>query len=494
MQVSNYEIIIPFDDEVHYLLVNGLYIAMDMVDAAVGKAMLAGNPKALPEDERDRLLARGHLTDSPEIEREDLDIFAGLHRRLDAERSLGLYILPTYNCNFRCPYCYEKHRLSAGEEWLKKTMSREMVDAVFEAVDKEKARGVKVDGVGLYGGEPLLKENIELIRYISKKATEADLELDAVTNGYDLNHFIDILTEYKYKKLQITLDGVKEDNDRRRIYSGGGGSYEKILENIGLVLSKGINVDIRINVGPANLEKVHELPRIFVEKGFTKYPQFGYYFAPTDGENYPGKGHGVMCSDLVDMLMRNGFEKKDAMDHVSIYSTVYGMIRSLIKNKEYFYPSDAFCGSESNMIMVDPEGSLYSCWDFVAMDQMRVGRINVEKGKFAFNFELLKWNTRTVDRMPECAKCPYVFACRGGCAAGAYREKGDFTSYYCGEHKDIFREATKEVCQELYNETGERELTRSLKERITIYTPRERKDLLISRDPKRLTELLNKSI
>ena len=168
------------------------------------------------------------------------------------------------------------------------------------------------------------------------------------------------------------------------------------------------------------------------------------------------------------------------------------MIRSLIKNKGFFYPSDAFCGSESNMIMVDPEGSLYTCWDFVAMDQMRVGRINVEKGKFAFNFELLKWNTRTVDRMPECAKCPYVFACRGGCAAGAYREKGDFTSYYCGEHKDIFREATKEVCQELYNETGERELTRSLKERITIYTPRERKDLLISRDPKRLTELLKK--
>jgi len=492
MQVSNYEIIIPFDDEKHYLLVNGLYVAMDVVDTAVGEAMLEGNLKALPDDERARLLARGHITDSPETEREDLDIFAGLHRKLAAGRSLCLYILPTYNCNFRCPYCYEKHRLSAGEDWLKKAMSREMVDAVFEAVDKEKARGVRIDRIGLYGGEPLLKENIELIRYISKKAAVAAMELTVTTNGYDLDIFIDILTKYKYNKLQITLDGVREDNDSRRIYSGGGGSYEKILQNAGLALSKGIQTDIRINVGPANLERVHALPRIFEERGFFRYPKFSYYFAPTSGENYPGKDHGVKYSDLVDMLTRNGFEKNDAMMHVSQYNAVYGEIRNLIKSRKYFNPSDSFCGAESGMLLADPEGFLYTCWDFVAMDHMRVGRINTGKGKFAFNFELLKWHTRTVDRMPECAGCPYVFACRGGCASMAFENTGDLTAYYCGENREIFREAAKEACQEVYNKTGERELTRSLKDKTASYTIEERKDLRLSRDPGRLMELLKK--
>ncbi|MCR5137625.1 MAG: 4Fe-4S cluster-binding domain-containing protein [Oscillospiraceae bacterium] len=83
---------------------------------------------------------------------------AGSYRKYCAEASLDLMILPTYNCNFRCPYCFERHRLSRGQEWLCKTMSEEMVDAIFKAVEKEKARGVKAGSCTLYGGEPFLEK------------------------------------------------------------------------------------------------------------------------------------------------------------------------------------------------------------------------------------------------------------------------------------------------------------------------------------------------
>ena len=493
MQLSNYEVILPLKDKAHYLLYNGVYVAFDVVDKACGQALLEGNLDNLPEEELRRLLSRGHITDSPETETEDIEIIAAVNRKFYQERSLSLMLLPTYDCNFRCPYCVERHRLSCGKEWLKKTMSKDLVDAVFEATEKEKQRGVKVEGLTLYGGEPLLKENADLIRYISGKAIDAGMTLSAVTNGYDLEYYRDILKEYKFKQLQITLDGVREDNDKRRLYIGGGGSYEKILENVALALDAGVEVVIRINVGPENIKRAPELPRIFKERGYADNPLFSYYFAPTEGERYPGKDHGVRYRDLVDMLTDNGFELADAMKKVSYYNNAYGGIQTIIDNKDYFKPRLAHCGAENNQYMVDPEGNIYSCWDFVAMEEMKVGSIDIDKRKYAFNFNLLKWNHRTVDHLPECRSCPYLFVCGGGCAAKVYKEKGDPWTSDCDETKEIFYDTVIEVCGRAFEKTGKGELGKSIKDMLSVYTPEERKDLLTSRDAARLAELLKKS-
>lgn len=489
---SNYEIVLPLDDS-HSLLVNGLYGAIDVVDRAEAEALSEGRSEKLDGDEQERLKSRGHLTDSFETETIDLRILTGVYRKIFAERRLGLFILPTYDCNFRCPYCFEKHRLSCGEDWLKKTMSRELVDKIFAAVEREKKRGITATECGLYGGEPFLPENREIIEYIAKKATDAGMTLSAVTNGYSLEHFSDILSDYPFKSLQITLDGPKEYNDRRRVYIGGGGSYEKILENTGLALSKGIRVDLRINTGPANFDRVIELKQVFEDRGFTGHKEFSYYFAPTQGENYPGKDHGVSFSDIVENLVRNGFEKKEAMGFVSNYIPIAAEINRLLEKKRYLTPMDSYCGAENMMYLVDRDGAVFTCWDFAAMDEMRVGRIDTEKEKFAFTFDLLKWTFRNVAQMPGCMKCPYVFICRGGCASRAYAETGDPTKPYCGEIKDIFCDTVSVLCKERFSKTGERELTKSLKEALSIYTPAERDALLTSRDAKLILQLLKKA-
>ena len=468
MKLSNYEIMMPLDDS-WYLLANGLYCAFDVVELWEGKALEEGRLDAIPAGERQRLLARGHLTETPEAELEDLKLMAGYYRKYRAESNLGLLILPTYDCNFRCPYCFERHRLCRGEEWLHKTMSKEMVDAIFQAVENEKARGVKAKSCQLYGGEPFLEKNSELVRYIVRKAADAGMTLSAVTNGYSLDCFLDLLEEYPFKSLQITLDGVKEDNDRRRVYIGGGGSFEKIMENTGLAVSKGIKTSIRINTGPSNLERVHLLKQVFEDRGLTAFPEFSYYYAPTKGETHVQTDSELTCREIVDTLIQNGFEEKEAMEHVSHYSVYMGGIRDLIKTQTYFSPSDSHCGAEKMMYLIDPEGAIYTCWDCVARENMRVGRVDTEKGKFAFNFSLLQWNFRNVLNMPKCMKCPYVFVCGGGCAAWAYKETGNISEPYCGEVEEIFRDSAVEVCREMFAESRERELTKSLKDQITKY-------------------------
>ena len=153
MVLSNYEMILSLDDS-HSLLVNGLYGAIDVIDRSEAEALSRGEFERISGEETERLISRGHLTDSFETETDDLQFLAGLYRNIILNRNMSLLILPSYNCNFRCPYCFEKHRLSNGEDWLKKTMSKEMVDKIFSAVEKEKKRGIKVSSCTLYGGEP----------------------------------------------------------------------------------------------------------------------------------------------------------------------------------------------------------------------------------------------------------------------------------------------------------------------------------------------------
>ena len=151
--LSNYEIILSLDNN-DSLLVNGLYGAIDVVDRYVAEALSEGIFEKLPGEETERLKSRGHLTDSYETERDDLKFLAGLYRTIILDRNMSLVIIPSYNCNFRCPYCYEQHRLSHGEDWLKKTMSKEMVDKIFSAVEKEKKRGINVSSCSCMAGSP----------------------------------------------------------------------------------------------------------------------------------------------------------------------------------------------------------------------------------------------------------------------------------------------------------------------------------------------------
>ncbi len=104
--LSNYETIISLD-EANSLLVNGLYGALDVVDRAEADALSEGEAGRLDAKEQERLRSRGHLTDSPETEFEDFKLLTGVYRRIFAERTLALHIIPTYDCNCRCPYCYE---------------------------------------------------------------------------------------------------------------------------------------------------------------------------------------------------------------------------------------------------------------------------------------------------------------------------------------------------------------------------------------------------
>ncbi|MFM6437744.1 MAG: radical SAM protein, partial [Microcystis panniformis] len=129
----------------------------------------------------------------------------------------------------------------------------------------EAAHGVAEDAdlprnITLFGGEPLLAENRSTIEYILERAfASGKANFSAITNGTELEAYQDLLAPDKISWLQITLDGIPQEHDKRRIYADGKGSYEKIAQNITRALDLGVRVAVRMNIDRNNVNKLPDL-------------------------------------------------------------------------------------------------------------------------------------------------------------------------------------------------------------------------------------------
>lgn len=177
----------------------------------------------LPKELESNLVKGGMILDDNLDEKELINL-KHMEKRLRHD-DLSLTIAPTSDCNFRCPYCYEK-----GIEH--KYMDKDTASKLIEFVKKQ---GKKKLQVMWYGGEPTL--SIDLIQDLSKEFIDIfgqeNYTAGIVTNGYLLDRdMAKLLTNLNVHFAQITLDGPKEYHNKRRIHKSGNGSFEEIIKNI----------------------------------------------------------------------------------------------------------------------------------------------------------------------------------------------------------------------------------------------------------------------
>ncbi len=176
------------------------------------KRILQGEPS---EDKKfiEELTYGGFLVE------DDTDELKELRHEMYASRfsnnALNLTIAPTSDCNFRCFYCYEKDVLHTQR------MQDETAEKLVKFVE-EKAKGIERLSVNWYGGEPMLEYHriCELSERFMNICEKYDVAYDAamVSNGYLLTaDKLEKLISYKVSSIQITLDGMKETHDSRRV-------------------------------------------------------------------------------------------------------------------------------------------------------------------------------------------------------------------------------------------------------------------------------------
>lgn len=322
-------------------------------------------------------------------------------------QAISLTIAPTMNCNMCCPYCYE----NKGNIPMSKEIQERLIE--FLKLQLENNKNLKMLYIAWYGGEPLLEKDI--IYYLSKKfielCEENDIAYEAsiVTNGVllDADTSVRLVNECKISTAQITIDGMKEIHNQRRIMRNGRDSFNTIINNIDNC-DKGLQIGIRVNVDRENLKELEPLTKFFLEeKGWGENPMF--YFAPVGKFN-------ESC-DIEEEICIPGREFASISNE---YQQLNYKINPEVA-KQSFFPQNkksTFCAAEALLnYVIDPEGYFYNCWHDVGRKESRTGDIRTP---LLPTEKYLKWVL--LDLHEKCEKCEYLPLCQGGC--GVHRLDG----------------------------------------------------------------------
>lgn len=190
-------------------------------------------------------------------------------------------ILTTTTCNANCFYCYEKGRTKAP-------MSADTAEKVADYIIKVHPKDREVI-LRWFGGEPLF--NMKVINIISQKLKDNNIKFicTMISNGYLFGDKVieKAVNLWNLKSVQITLDGTEEVYNKAKNYIYKKGSpYQRVLNNIQLLLDNNIYVSIRMNLDMYNADNLKELTKELYERfGNNKY--LGLYCYPLfeDSEN-----------------------------------------------------------------------------------------------------------------------------------------------------------------------------------------------------------------
>ncbi|WP_411898339.1 radical SAM protein [Elizabethkingia occulta] len=501
-RTSVYTIFIELENDENYsLLVHGYTGAIDKVSKRVwnilkSKNIIFENTWNLSSQIFENLKKRGYITDkSPIEEKEVVKNMATVFHKRDSFMKNFMFLV-AYDCNFRCPYCFENEISNNGRGWSKKVFTKDSVDRAYQAMlEFEPNTELHSKKIILYGGEPLLKQNKEIIKYIVSKGNNHGYHFTAITNGYDLEHFIDLLSPDKINHLQISIDGTEEKHNNRRTHFSDGKSFQKIMNNIVFALKKDISVSIRVNTELNNFEDLKVLKNLFTDLSFYSYKKFSAYSALIHGEDemncntimantvntetetnntfvqYDQKNDPFQqyidfeheekifnniisyydeisnINDNLETMNRGKFVRKylesinndESMKLISCQDFgIRQKINSALKNKKPVEFRSVFCSAQTGELIFDPYGDLYSCWETVGIDEYKVGTY---RNELKLNeTELENWYGRNISMTPACSKCKYAFFCGGGCQAHALKEGRGYKSPYCDGYPKAFHQ------------------------------------------------------
>ncbi|MCL2717616.1 MAG: radical SAM protein [Lachnospiraceae bacterium] len=209
---------------------------------------------------------------------------------------LSLTILPTEQCNFRCKYCYEDFKRGKMTDVVQESLVRYV---------KKNIHKYSALNVSWFGGEPLVA--FDVIENLSGKfieickKTKRKYSANMVTNGYllTLDNFRKLL-KYKVLAYQLTIDGLKETQDYQKPLVGGGGTFDRVIENLLAIknnVKTGIfSIMIRTNFTKEIYEQIDEYIDFYHEH-FGDDKRFGFFIRPAS--NFGGDRVKEMYSSFL---------------------------------------------------------------------------------------------------------------------------------------------------------------------------------------------------
>lgn len=164
------------------------------------------------------------------------------------QNDLHIVIMPTFDCNFKCKYCFETSN--------KLRLDHEIEEGIKNFL-RVRSKKIKNLYITWFGGEPLLEIDkilslMDYLQYLSR-THGFYLKQNMITNGFYLTaQLANKLSGYGCNNFQITLDGFKETHDYLRPLADGSGSFDQLISNLREIRksteSRRLRILIRVNI------------------------------------------------------------------------------------------------------------------------------------------------------------------------------------------------------------------------------------------------------
>ena len=415
MKASNFNFFFPYEqDNEKMIAYNAFSNSLALLDMDKYGMLTAFDEHGTAIDDEEfvkQLKSTGFLVED-EISEIELIRLKMLRSRFST-RSMGLTIAPTADCNFRCPYCYEKGVIKP------QYMTPETEEAIVKLVES-RAKSIETLRVSWYGGEPLMAAGV--VESLSKRFIEICEEhkitynASMVTNGYFLNREnIEMLNSLKVTSVQVTIDGNREMHDSMRFLADGGGTFDTIMDNLSENKDIIPMIDLRMNVNKNNAPHIKEVQDMVKCRGLSDKVKPYLGKMTKDNEEYDGS----VCfsaSDFADEYLSRYYEVEND-DYMDYYP----------KKKANYCTADSEAG-----LVIDSEGRVYKCWKDIGKNDRCIGTVKQSKNYDFYRNERLYLNYLLYDPTQDdlCKHCKVLPICMGSCPADRVVNATDKCSMY----------------------------------------------------------------
>ncbi len=436
---------------------------------------------SLRESDISYLQSRGYLTEmTEEAERRYVALLVERIHRYYTQH-LAILIAPYMDCNLRCAYCFQREIQKeigrAPDAPIASLMTQERVDTIFEILRQQRDSGVQVrKDITLYGGEALQSATRDIVEHIVTKGKGLGYCFKAISNGFELDRFLDLLGPSGIEHVQVTIDGPEESHNAKRPGRHGERTYVGILSNVLRALQETeVQFEIGINIDSKNIDNLTLLLETFRKNGLIDHPRVAIHA----NEVYSVKTGKSAFEDNYDSIRAT---REKAAEYGVMLSNATGNLRRLllkrIADRQPLPLKPIYCSAVTGMFIFAPDGAIYSCWEAIGETTGRVGRYFPEFELDTESYD--RWINRVSSRIDECHQCEYIMFCGGGCTMNSYRRNGKFLTPYCDSFQSKFSDLLTHVGKQWIRNQSSDSLI-ALNSVFPIYEPGEISDETIMR-------------
>ena len=335
-----------------------------------------------------------------------------------------LSILPTYQCNFNCSYCY------SAEGRQKRTLTWERAKTMIEYfINKDRTSLSDLWLAILGGGEPFLTPRLtaRIIAYAQRRAEEQgfNLGIGLTTNGSIYSEELAHCMIANNVSLGVSFEILEDIQNQQRK------AYDKVVSVVKKYMDEGVDITIKSIITPSNVrqqtEMVQELNRLFpkIKKYKLQIVEDPHIFA-----------------NLQDM--KNFY--RDFTSNFFLAETIgrlHGIDVYVLASKYIDMLVEHYCGGE---MCLNPEGTITICHRFSSplekeYQQVVYGKVDDTGTVYIDNERFKSLISHDIKAHEKCKHCFAKWHCGGGCLAQA--------SIYNREQLDIICEWTRSFTKEI---------------------------------------------